>query len=224
MQTVLTSLVLISLFCLCKGGKKFVKSDVPITEKPHIVFILADDLGWNEVSWHNSHFVTPRMASLSSSGVRLAKSYVTPKCSPSRSSLLSGLYPWRLGLQRGAIERFQTTGLNVSVPLLPELLSQGGYTTAMVGKWHLGYCHQDFLPNSRGFDSFFGQYNHHVDYYSRYVSVSQCLSVSVSQCLSVSVSQCLSVSVSQCLSVSVSQCLSVSVSHSTPLVSHSGRS
>merc|ERR1711962_382084 len=136
-------------------------------KKPHIVIILADDLGWNEVSWHNPHILTPRMEELSRKGVRLERSYVTPKCSPSRAALLTGAYPWRLGMQRGAIERFQATGLNTSIPLLPELLRQGGYTTHMVGKWHLGYCHTSFLPTNRGFDSFFGQYNHVTDYYTR---------------------------------------------------------
>ena len=101
-------------------------------EKPHIVVILADDLGWNEVSWHNPGFLTPRMEALSSAGVRLDQSYVTPKCSPSRAALLSGRYPWRLGMQRGAIERWQDTGLDTGVDLLPELLGQGGYSTHLV--------------------------------------------------------------------------------------------
>ena len=79
---------------------------------PHIILILADDLGWNEVrrfywrkrkysnqvSWHNPSFKTPRMEELSLDGVRLSKSYVSPKCSPSRAALMTGLYPWRLGL------------------------------------------------------------------------------------------------------------------------------
>ena len=72
------------------------------------------------------------MEALSAAGVRLDQSYVTPKCSPSRAALLSGRYPWRLGLQRGAIERWQDTGLDTGVDLLPELLGQGGYRTHLV--------------------------------------------------------------------------------------------
>ena len=71
--------------------------------QPHVVYILADDLGWNEVSWNNPGFLTPNLERLASNGVLLNQSYVSPKCSPSRAALLSGLYPWRLGMQRGAI-------------------------------------------------------------------------------------------------------------------------
>ena len=127
---------------------------------PHIVLILADDLGWADVSWHNDQVKTPHMDRLSGEGVRLDQSYVTPKCSPSRAALMTGVYPHKLGRQRGAIERFQPTGLNTSYTLLPQYLK-------MVGKWHLGYCHPHFLPNNRGFDSSFGQWNHVVDYYTR---------------------------------------------------------
>merc|ERR1711976_391028 len=93
-----------------------------ISTKPNIVVILADDLGWNEVSWNNPKIQTPNLKELSDNGVLLTKSYVTPKCSPSRASLLTGIYPWRLGMQRGAVERWQPTGLNSSIPILPQFL------------------------------------------------------------------------------------------------------
>jgi len=150
------------------GKKKFTKAAEPVKERPHIVLIVADDLGWNEVSWNNPHFLTPHMEELSrEKGVRLAQSYVTPKCSPSRAALMTGLYPWRIGRQRGAVERFQATGLNTSLPTLPELLAKGGYRTHMVGKWHLGYCRPSMLPTARGFATFYGQYSHVIDYYKR---------------------------------------------------------
>jgi len=134
---------------------------------PHIIMILADDLGWNEVSWHNSRIKTPHMEDLSKHGVRLERSYVAPKCSPSRAALMTGMYPFKIGQQRGAIERWQPTGLNTSIQILPQYLKSAGYKNHLVGKWHLGYCHEDYLPNNRGFDSFFGQYNHVTDYYTR---------------------------------------------------------
>ena len=69
---------------------------------------------------------------LARSGVMLSQSYVSPKCSPSRAALLTGLYPWRVGLQRGAIERFQPDGLNSSLSLLPQHLRAAGYSTHLV--------------------------------------------------------------------------------------------
>ena len=77
--------------------------------QPHVVYILADDLGWNEVSWNNPGFLTPNLERLASDGVLLNQSYVSPKCSPSRAALLSGFYPWRLGMQRGAIGKISHT-------------------------------------------------------------------------------------------------------------------
>lgn len=143
------------------------KNHRKIDSKPHIILILADDLGWNEVSWHNNRIKTPYMEDLSEQGVRLEQSYVSPKCSPSRAALMTGIYPFRIGLQRGAIERFQATGLNTSIQILPQFLKTAGYKNHLVGKWHLGYCHEDYLPNNRGFDTFLGQYNHVTDYYTR---------------------------------------------------------
>ena len=85
-----------------------------VCEKPHVVYILADDLGWNEVSWNNPGFLTPNLEKLASQGVLLNQSYVTPKCSPSRAALLTGVYPWRLGMQRGAIGKISHANLTLT--------------------------------------------------------------------------------------------------------------
>jgi len=135
----------------------------------NIIVLLGDDIGWNEVSWHNPTFLTPNLEKLKSEGVLLTQSYVTPKCSPSRAALMTGLYPWRFGMQRGAVERFQPDGLNTSLKILPEYLKDAGYATHAVGKWHLGYCHPSYLPTNRGFDSHIGSWTHTVDYYNRMV-------------------------------------------------------
>ena len=62
----------------------------------------------------------------------LTQSYTTPKCSPSRAALMTGRYPWKIGMQRGAIERFQPDGLNISIKILPQYLQQAGYNTHAV--------------------------------------------------------------------------------------------
>ncbi|XP_023342636.1 arylsulfatase B [Eurytemora carolleeae] len=134
---------------------------------------MADDLGWNHVSWHNPDIYTPRMEKLSADGIRLEKSYVHAKCTPSRAAFMTGRYAWRLGTQSGAFSRYQPIGLNTSIKILPEYLKEAGYATHMVGKWHLGYCNEAYLPNQRGFDTFFGQYSHVTNYYTREVDVGE---------------------------------------------------
>merc|ERR1719350_1246177 len=111
--------------------------------------VLADDLGWEDVSWHSPGTLTPRMEELVRAGVELEQSYTSPKCSPSRTALLTGLYPWRLDIQRRGLGRSQPIGLNTSITLLPEYLKEAGYQTHLVGKWHLGFCHPSYLPTRR---------------------------------------------------------------------------
>ena len=138
-----------------------------LPSQPNILLILADDLGYNDVPWHNPTIIAPHLASLARAGTILTQNYVQPKCAPSRAALLSGRYPYRTGRQHESLPPQMPTGLSTRYQLLPELLARAGYTSHLVGKWHLGYCHRAFLPNNRGFDTFFGQYNHATDYYRR---------------------------------------------------------
>ena len=101
------------------------------------------------------------------SGLVLDRHYVHPTCSPSRAALLTGKYAWKLGVQRGDIERYQPLGLDTKHKLLPHYLRSAGYITHAVGKWHLGYCNNAFLPTRRGFDTFFGLYSDATHYRSR---------------------------------------------------------
>ncbi|KAF0299907.1 Arylsulfatase B [Amphibalanus amphitrite] len=136
------------------------------TDQPNIVFILADDLGFNDISWHNPDILTPNLAKLAGEGVLLEQSYVMPLCTPSRTALLTGRYPYRMATQRGAILPRQPIGLSVNFTLLPELLRSAGYSTHIVGKWHLGFCAPEFLPQNRGFDSFYGMWNGQEDHFT----------------------------------------------------------
>ncbi|XP_068209805.1 arylsulfatase B-like [Palaemon carinicauda] len=136
-----------------------------IPSKPHIVFILADDLGWHDVSWHNRKALTPNLEELANEGIILDQSYVQPLCTPTRSALLTGRYPFTIGRQHGILRGNQPTGLTLNATLLPQALKEVGYSTHVVGKWHLGFCHWDYTPNYRGFDTFFGYYNGGEDHY-----------------------------------------------------------
>jgi len=133
---------------------------------PNIIVIVADDLGYNDVSWHNPDMKTPNLEKLARSGIVLEQSYVQPICTPTRSAILSGLYPIHTGRQHSVITNLQPTGLMPNVSILPQYLQDLGYKTHMVGKWHLGFCNEQYLPTRRGFSSFLGFYSGAEDYFT----------------------------------------------------------
>ena len=157
-----TPVLLVLLGCLASPALQ--------TSQPNILLILADDLGYNDVPWHNPTIIAPHLASLARDGTILTQNYVQPKCAPSRAALLSGRYPYRTGRQHESLPPQMPTGLSTRYQLLPELLARAGYTSHLVGKWHLGYCAWDYTPTRRGFHSFFGFYTHGADYYDREAS------------------------------------------------------
>jgi len=140
-----------------------------LDKPPHIVMMVIDDLGWNDVPWNNPDSLAVNMGHYARQGVILDRQYVHTKCSPSRAALLTGRYAWRTGNQRGAVERYQPTGLPTEYTLLPQRLKEAGYATHAVGKWHLGYCNIKYFPTRRGFDTFFGILQQSVNYRSRQV-------------------------------------------------------
>ncbi|MEZ6072206.1 MAG: arylsulfatase [Pirellulales bacterium] len=134
--------------------------------RPHIIFILADDLGWGDVGYHGSRIATPNIDRLAAEGTRLEQFYVQSVCSPTRAALLTGRYPMRLGLQCGVVRPWADYGLPAAERTLPEALRDAGYLTAIVGKWHLGHCQPDLLPTRRGFAHQYGHYNGMLDYFT----------------------------------------------------------
>ena len=136
-------------------------------ERPHILFILADDLGWGDVGFHGSQIQTPALDALAASGARLEQFYVQPVCSPTRAALLTGRYPIRHGLQVGVVRPWAQYGLPLEERTLPDALREAGYATAVCGKWHLGHHQPAYLPTRRGFDHQYGHYNGALDYFTQ---------------------------------------------------------
>lgn len=134
--------------------------------KPHLIFIVADDLGWNDVGWRNSLILTPNLDALAHEGVILNQSYVQPICSPSRSAFMTGYYPYHIGTQNYVILKMSPVGVPARFVFLPEFLKTLGYSTHLVGKWHLGFCNWSYTPTYRGFDSFLGYYAGDEEYFS----------------------------------------------------------
>ena len=123
---------------------------------PNIVLFLADNVGFNDVSWHNEVVLTPNLEELAKEGVILEQHYSQPICSPTRGALLTGKYPIHNGLHNGVIEPLVPHGLDTAHVTLAEELKRSNYSTHIVGKWHLGICNKKFWPTNRGFDHHYG--------------------------------------------------------------------
>jgi len=124
--------------------------------RPNVVVILVDDMGWSDIGPYGSEIPTPHLDALAAGGVRFTQFYSTPRCSPTRASLLTGLYPHQAGM--GHLDTViregssGTTGrLNDRSVTIAEVLHDAGYFTAMAGKWHLGQQNGS-PPWQRGFD------------------------------------------------------------------------
>src|SRR6266567_3746720 len=152
---------LCSLCCLL-----FISSGVFSAERPNIVFLLADDLGWSDVGFHGSEIKTPNIDKLAAAGARLEAFYVQPVCSPTRAALMTGRYPMRHGLQVGVVRPWAQYGLPLEERTLPQALQEAGYFTAICGKWHLGHFQRAYLPTNRGFSHQYGHYNGALDYFT----------------------------------------------------------
>lgn len=133
---------------------------------PNIVYIVADDLGYADTGYQGSRTIsTPALDALAATGARLTDFYVQPMCTPTRAALMTGRYPLRYGLQTGVIPGAGLYGIPLEEQLLPQVLKEAGYQTAMVGKWHLGHGSAGYWPMQRGFDSFYGALVGEIDHF-----------------------------------------------------------
>jgi arylsulfatase A-like enzyme len=151
------------------------------TRKPNVVFILADDLGYGDLSCYGSTSIrTPNICGIASQGVKFTQFYSNaPECTPTRSALMAGQYQQRFGglecaIGIGDVGRYDEAiwlqkrgelGLPPSAITMPRILKDNGYDTAIIGKWHLGYLPK-FSPNRHGFDEFYGILGGNADYFT----------------------------------------------------------
>ncbi|CAN5238237.1 hypothetical protein BH11PLA2_BH11PLA2_09600 [soil metagenome] len=132
---------------------------VSAAERPNILIILADDLGYADVGCYGSEIATPNLDSLAESGVRFRQFYNCARCCPTRAALVTGLHPHQAGVGN------MNTDANLpgfrgwpqpNTVTIAEVLKSAGYHTSMVGKWHLSMNGKPPHPTDRGFDEFYG--------------------------------------------------------------------
>lgn len=135
-------------------------------QRPNVLVFLADDLGWNDVGYHGSEIQTPNVDRLAAEGTQLDRFYSFPLCSPTRSALMTGRYPLRLGLGYTVVRPWVRFGLPRGERTIADYFQEAGYETAITGKWHLGHYSRGYLPGARGFEHSYGHVNGMIDYYS----------------------------------------------------------
>ena len=135
-------------------------------KKPNFLFILMDDMGWADLGCYGSKYhETPNIDKLAARGMRFTQAYAAcPVCSPTRASIMTGRYPARIGLtdwiagHKKQNPKLLVPAFHQELPLnevtIAEVLKANGYTTGIVGKWHLGT--EPFYPEKQGFDTNFG--------------------------------------------------------------------
>ncbi|XP_075162695.1 arylsulfatase J-like [Haematobia irritans] len=134
--------------------------------QPNIIIILADDMGSDDVSFRGQReFLTPNIDALAYHGKILNRFYTHSMCSPSRSTLLTGMYPIHIGSQHFVLYNDEPWGLLENHLTMSTIFQAHGYSTNLIGKWHLGMGRKEFTPTYNGFDYHYGFWGGFIDYY-----------------------------------------------------------
>ncbi len=153
--------ILLAVLCLIPATIH--AADAP---RPNIVFFLIDDLGYADCGFNGGKQIhTPHIDALAKEGAILESHYVQPVCSPTRSSLMTGRYVHHTGVYN-VVRPHAKWGLPLGERTLASALAEARYTTAIVGKWHLGEFDKAYLPLSRGFQHQHGLYFGMIDNYT----------------------------------------------------------
>ncbi len=133
------------------------------SSQPNVIVILSDDAGYSDFGFSAAlngvtpRGMTPNIDALAQQSVVARAGYASPVCSPTRVGLLTGLYQQRQGVERVLGNSLtQTVGLDGDLPTIADRMKSLGYSTGMIGKWHIGYVQGENRPNDSGFDEFFG--------------------------------------------------------------------
>ncbi len=125
----------------------------PDRPRPNVVIILADDMGWSDIGYHNPKVYSPHLDTLAREGLTFAQHYVMPQCTPTRVALMTGRYPSRFG--GPALQASNEPAFPLGTPTLASMFREEGYATSLAGKWHLGST-PEHGPNIFGFESSYG--------------------------------------------------------------------
>ncbi len=159
--------VLLLLLCTAVKLREKTTTNIATDQRPNIIIILADDLGFSDIGCYGSEIPTPNLDKLAYGGLRLTNFYNSGRCCPSRASLLTGLYPHQAGIGDMLLNK-GTYGyqgyLSDSCVTIAQLLKQAGYHTITSGKWHVGTS-QSALAHNRGFDKSFCMLNNGSSYF-----------------------------------------------------------
>lgn len=135
--------------------------------RPHIVYVMPDDLGWQDLGYLGREVRTPHVDRLAEGAVRLNQFYVQPHSSQTRAALMTGRYPMRYGLQTLSILPQSQYGLPPEERTLGQALKEAGYRTVYLGKWQLGHAKPEWRPTQRGFDHFYGTLAGGIDHLTK---------------------------------------------------------
>jgi len=139
--------------------------------RPNILLLIADDLGSNDLGIHGAEYDTPNLDRFFIDGLNFTNYYTQSSCSPTRSAIMTGRYPFRLGLQSiTTLLPGTPSRIPADEPTWAELLRGQGYKNYYLGKWHLGYASFKYTPIGRGWDSFTGLLQGGGDYYRHNLS------------------------------------------------------
>ncbi len=169
-KSIIIVLSMLVAFSSCNYNKKKSESVYTEKQKPNVILILADDLGYSDLSCYGGEISTPNIDALANSGIRFSQFYNAARCCPTRASLLTGLYPHQAGIG-GMVNSGKKVAegpyqgyLSKNSVTIAEVLKDAGYYTVMSGKWHVGEERPNW-PTDRGFENFYGLVSGAANYF-----------------------------------------------------------